>query len=420
MGIRLRKSINLGGGFRINLSKSGIGYSWGFPGYRITKTANNRMRNTYSIPGTGISYVEESKVFDNNPNINWSETTKLITGETEYFENIDVKNMGKDDPILKEINKLRIINTIANISLISIYLCPVGILLKILIATKWKIDLKYEFDEFSLNRYNSLNAFLIEISRNKKVWQINSSTTVSNVKYNSGANASVTRSISSIKKSMPKYIKGNIEIYCLKLKKEKVYFTPDRILIFSGLKSVGVRSYRDLTAIFSYTNFVETEFVSKDATIIDYTWKFVNKNGGPDKRFSNNRKIPVCKYGNVKLETNDGINISLDCSNQSLMESVQNKFIDFMNYHNEKIEDEKVLVENSNYYGLEANEVNDPLYYEVMNYVIINQKASASFIQRKFKITYDRAVSIINLLEKNAVIGPQNGENPRIVLIKSN
>ena len=29
MGFRYRKSINLGGGFRINLSKSGVGYSWG-------------------------------------------------------------------------------------------------------------------------------------------------------------------------------------------------------------------------------------------------------------------------------------------------------------------------------------------------------------------------------------------------------
>ncbi len=32
MGFRYRKSINLGGGFRINLSKSGIGYSWGVKG----------------------------------------------------------------------------------------------------------------------------------------------------------------------------------------------------------------------------------------------------------------------------------------------------------------------------------------------------------------------------------------------------
>lgn len=60
MGFRIRKSINLGGGFRVNLSKSGVGYSWGVPGYRATKTAKGNVRKTYSVPGTGLSYVEES------------------------------------------------------------------------------------------------------------------------------------------------------------------------------------------------------------------------------------------------------------------------------------------------------------------------------------------------------------------------
>ena len=58
MGFRYRKSINLGGGFRINLSKSGVGYSWGVPGYRISRTASGKTRKTYSIPGTGLSYSE--------------------------------------------------------------------------------------------------------------------------------------------------------------------------------------------------------------------------------------------------------------------------------------------------------------------------------------------------------------------------
>ncbi|GAA0063623.1 DUF4236 domain-containing protein [Clostridium sp. CTA-1] len=63
MGFRYRKSINLGGGFPINLSKSGVGYSWGVPGYRVTKTANGKLRKTYSISGTGVSYVEESSCY---------------------------------------------------------------------------------------------------------------------------------------------------------------------------------------------------------------------------------------------------------------------------------------------------------------------------------------------------------------------
>ena len=60
MGLRFRKSINPGGGARINLSKSGIGFSIGTKGYRYTKTATGRDRTTVSIPGTGISYVKES------------------------------------------------------------------------------------------------------------------------------------------------------------------------------------------------------------------------------------------------------------------------------------------------------------------------------------------------------------------------
>lgn len=60
MGIRIRKSINLGGGARLNISKSGIGASVGAKGFRVTKKAGGGIRTTASIPGTGISYVSES------------------------------------------------------------------------------------------------------------------------------------------------------------------------------------------------------------------------------------------------------------------------------------------------------------------------------------------------------------------------
>lgn len=60
MGMRFRKSIRLGKHVRLNLSKSGIGYSVGTKGYRVTKMANGRTRTTASIPGTGISHVSET------------------------------------------------------------------------------------------------------------------------------------------------------------------------------------------------------------------------------------------------------------------------------------------------------------------------------------------------------------------------
>lgn len=338
MGWKYRKSINLGGGFRINLSKSGIGYSWGFPGYRHTYSANGTQRKTYSIPGTGISYVESSGKSKNpsNNNIKYDENTKLITGDTTYYQNSNISSMGKDDEILKQINKVRNINIIANICLISICLIPIGIILKLLIAYKWKIDLTYEMDNINQKKFDSLNEFLQLLQQNKRLWQVGSSTRVYNTKYNAGAGNNVLRHSISVSKSMPWFISHNIDVFCLNLTTEKIYFTPDRMLIFKNF-SVGCRKYNDMVAGFDTTNFVESEFVPRDAEIVRYTWRYVNKSGGPDKRFNNNRQIPVCKYGEISLTSEDGINILLECSNHRLMYPIQEKFTEFMNYHNKII-----------------------------------------------------------------------------------
>ena len=59
MGMRFRKSFG-SKHFRVTLSKSGVGYSGGVKGARITRTASGRTRKTASIPGSGISYTTES------------------------------------------------------------------------------------------------------------------------------------------------------------------------------------------------------------------------------------------------------------------------------------------------------------------------------------------------------------------------
>ena len=59
MGLRFRKSSNFGP-FRVNFSKSGVGYSVGGKGFRFTKKANGGYRTTASVPGTGLSYTKDS------------------------------------------------------------------------------------------------------------------------------------------------------------------------------------------------------------------------------------------------------------------------------------------------------------------------------------------------------------------------
>lgn len=59
MGFRFRKSVKAGP-FRVTFSKSGVGYSVGGKGFRVTKKTNGGVRTTASIPGTGVSYSKDS------------------------------------------------------------------------------------------------------------------------------------------------------------------------------------------------------------------------------------------------------------------------------------------------------------------------------------------------------------------------
>ena len=44
-----------------------------------------------------------------------------------------------------------------------------------------------------------------------------------------------------------------------------------------------------------------------DGTIVDTTWTYVNKDGGPDRRFNNNFQLPVMLYGRVIVSTATGL-----------------------------------------------------------------------------------------------------------------
>jgi S-DNA-T family DNA segregation ATPase FtsK/SpoIIIE len=63
-------------------------------------------------------------------------------------------------------------------------------------------------------------------------------------------------------------------------------------------------------------------------------------------------------------------------------------------------------------------EYDDPLYNEIVDFAIQSGKISASLIQRRFRLGYNRAARIVDLLEERGIIGPANGSKPREVLVK--
>lgn len=67
---------------------------------------------------------------------------------------------------------------------------------------------------------------------------------------------------------------------------------------------------------------------------------------------------------------------------------------------------------------IENEEYDDPMYNEVVEFAIQTGKISASLLQRRFRLGYNQAARLVDLLEERGVIGPQNGSKPREVLIK--
>ena len=59
----------------------------------------------------------------------------------------------------------------------------------------------------------------------------------------------------------------------------------------------------------------------------------------------------------------------------------------------------------------------DELYREAVQLVIDSEQASVSMLQRRFRIGYNRAGRLIDIMEANGIIGPSEGSRPRKVLV---
>lgn len=100
-----------------------------------------------------------------------------------------------------------------------------------------------------------------------------------------------------------------------------------------------------------------------------------------------------------------------------------NKIIKFVSKQQEPSYDNSLVnvnVENSG--SVETapmnDDIDDPIYDEVVKFAIETGKVSASLLQRRFRLGYNRAARIVDLLEERGIIGPQNGSKPREVLVK--
>ena len=327
MGVRYRKSINLGGGFRINLSGSGIGYSWGAKGYRITKTAKGSIRKTISIPGTGLSYTQEyggtehrpvKPVMDNNyygtEDIVNTTATELVSDGLEK-----ILSLARSAILINRLSTFLMIGFIAVSFVQPVSLLPFALSLglKVYVKTAGRVNLEYDIDDDQQAIVAERMSPMLQAAQSVKVWRITQSSKVIDKKYAAGASNTVNRVKCTVSKKAPFPFRANTTAVSFTSGKETLIFLPDKLFLVQKNR-VGALNYCDISVSTYAARFIEEEQVPKDAKIVGTTWQYVNKSGGPDRRFKNNRQLPICSYGRLELKSESGLNTVIMFSNSSL------------------------------------------------------------------------------------------------------
>lgn len=315
MGFRYRKSINLGKGFRVNMSKTGPGFSWGMKGLRITRTANGKIRGTASIPGTGISYQKEfGNPMKKRQAKNASEKSGKTSSGTSFSNDLGSMKSNEMADIVAASNKnktnkiISLVLVILGIALAFIEpyflaLVIIGLIFWLVSRNNETIKIDYDMTDEAKEELEATNHFLAGIMESDDVWLVTEA-----IDLNEGDQADMK----IISRTPIRFYEGNDEVetnaqtFTLDGGSSKIIFLPDAIMIKEGSK-INALSFKEIDIKLGKTTFLEDQSPAKDATVLGKTYEHTNKDGSPDKRFKENKEVYLVEYGILTMTNPTGL-----------------------------------------------------------------------------------------------------------------
>jgi hypothetical protein len=343
MGLYLRKSLRVGP-LRFNLSGSGIGVSAGIPGLRI----GFGPRGNYVHAGKGGLYYRTtlpSGQRNNRPTTQPPRGSQFprgfsrvdaTLGPAEVIDSASVAGMKDEsaDELLAELNsKRRRWRMAPFVSVVGIVVAAMlwtsmltvgqiaalaAVTLCVILSIQYDALRKstvimYDLEPDAEKRFERLIGAVQDIGQANGLWCIETRAQVLDAKYHAGASSEVNRKATSVILGRPSFVKCNLDVPVLGVGRQTLYFFPDRLLVFDS-EAVGAVPYQSLQIERMTTRFIESGAVPNDSQIVGRTWTYVNKKGGPDRRFSNNRELPICEYESLHLSSASGLNEVLQVS----------------------------------------------------------------------------------------------------------
>lgn len=351
MGFRFRRSIRILPGVRVNLSGSGASVSLGARGFHYT-IGPKGTRVTAGIPGTGLSWTEYSPHASKRSNVqnvltpplNFHPVERQNSDPLQAIQNapaeeINALSTSELAPLLNSAN--RRVRIAPAVQLLCVLLFATTLLqtnqlwvgLSALFATvfvpiaifldRYRRSVKVVFEpEGVVARIaEALSVAFTELARSEAIWVVDAEGRTNDWKRNAGATSLITRKRTRLQASKPNCVRGSGKFPSFQIGPDELYLLPDAALIIVNGEVASV-TYRELEFSNSVVKFREDGNVPSDTTIAEYTWRYVNKSGGPDRRFINNVQLPVCLYGELTLRSEGGLNCKLEFSRPSAVDSL--------------------------------------------------------------------------------------------------
>jgi len=350
VGFYIRKSIKAGP-FRFNLSKSGLGVSAGIPGFRV----GTGPRGNYVHMGrNGIYYRASLGGGDRatapaapqvlSPSPSWGipaySPGGILMEDTTGAAAFALEPTGPDD-LVEQLNTAggrfawwwptAIAGAVIALAsprilglVIAVLLVPACIWLYFNDQARRTVVLFYEVEDAAEQWFQALITQWPWLSQSQRLWRVTEAgdiNTLYQFKRNAGASTVISSVVAAAGLSGPPELKTNIEVPSIVAGKSALYFLPDRLLVRDGKRFTDV-SYEHLQVFPTTQRFIESDAPPADGTLVDTTWTYVNKGGGPDRRFNNNRQQPVMLYGRVVLTTATGLYWIIQISRNQAAEPV--------------------------------------------------------------------------------------------------
>ncbi len=179
-----------------------------------------------------------------------------------------------------------------------------------------RVLLNYEVDSELSSWFDALVGGWPSLANTNGKWRAQTSTRLHQThhqKVNTGAGHLVARHTVTFQMKTPIALKTNVQVPTIKAKRHILMFLPDRVLVKTGNRWSDV-DYSHLNVRVSQSRFIESGAVPRDGKKVGETWQYANVMGGPDRRFKNNRRLPVMLYSDFSLTSPQGLGWDLSLS----------------------------------------------------------------------------------------------------------